>query len=299
MGNTTMKKFNSFLSETRHKKKKSWKHSPMFLGGAFGEVRDKESVVENEIKEYKGSWAETTEPGEEYNYKKNKYDKSYNFLFHDHPDVEPKTLTDDHKEAIKNYTRTGSEDSDDGHASSGNMNAVLRNMEGDKEQLIKGDHYPEDVKKSIKTLSSAFTPENTNRKTIKVWNGIPERVAKKLVKDGSGSHHHLPGFTSTSSEREVALKFANDYNTDAGTYRNGVRHVVQYHVSPGMGLSAVHHSNFSEDEVVLHHGAHIEYHCHDVIEHVNRGRKETIHLHHVTVNPEHKPLHEYGEYTEW
>jgi hypothetical protein len=219
--------------------------------------------------------------------KENFFGKDYDKEFHDHPDVTPNGLTHSHITAINNFTSAGSY-SKTGHSSSRNINGYLRNKEGskDNESAIFG-HTKEDVHAAVKNLSSAFTPQNTNRKEIVVHSGVPEHIGKTLKQSGEGSQHHIAGFTSTSSSSEVAHNFARNYGGKE-------HHVIEYHVKPGAGLSVAQHSSIpDENEVILHHGAKITYHGSTA----SKNEKGIVtHVHKVTVHNEHKPLEEYGEY---
>jgi hypothetical protein len=216
-------------------------------------------------------------------------DDDYDHEFHDHPDIKANHLSDDQKAHIKNYSfmPTGSSL---GHSSSKNINGYLRNKEGDKDSKIL-HHKKEDVHAAVKNLSSCFTPENTNKREIVVHSGVPEHIGKTLKQSGKGSQHHIAGFTSTSSTREVALNvFAKQYDIPKKEH-----HIIKYRVEPGAGLSIAPHSKFpGEDEVLLHHGAKITYHG-------TISKKQPdgsiVHEHHATVHNEHKPLEHYGEYT--
>jgi hypothetical protein len=220
----------------------------------------------------------------------NKFGQNYDAGFHDHPDVKPRNVSDDHARAILRYTTTSS-NGERGHASSGNMNAYLRNKAGDKTQRILHDHDPKKVHDSIKTLSSAFTKENTNKKAIHTYGGVPAHIGEKLEKSEKGSEHHLAGFTSTSSAQRTAKHFAHTYN---GFDPKKVKHVIHYHVKPGAGLSAVHHTDYNENEVILHHGAKLKY-SHTTVHKGTEGEGDT-HVHHVVVGSKHKKIEDYGDY---
>lgn len=227
----------------------------------------------------------------------------YDHSFHNHPDVKPQNLTYQnrhHLHAIGNYTTVKSRDIDDGHGSSSNINNYLRNREGAKDVGIL-HHSESDVLKSVKVLSSAFTPENTNRKEIETYGGIPKHIGDKLMNRASdhyddknvGKQYNLPGFTSTSSRKKTAKYFAESYARNGG--HNGEHHMVKYTIHPGSGLSVASCSEFPENEVLLHHGAKVTYHGTTVK--VDEYGKRTF-THELTVHgPEHhKPLEEYGNY---
>jgi hypothetical protein len=228
-------------------------------------------------------------------FKRNDYGGTYDADFHDHSDVKPGSLTPEHELAINGYTSAGS-NSSYGYASSENMNSMLRNMDGDKTYSITEKHKPRRVLTSIKELSSAFTPENTNRKSIVTHGGIPQHIGHKLISAGKGSEHYIPGFTSTSSDNETAVSFAKKYRLKGSGDPNGAYHVMQYHVQPGAGLSAAANSDYSENEVILHHGARMRYLGHQEIP--GSTRKHTMIVHHAIIYPEHKQLEHYGEYND-
>lgn len=208
---------------------------------------------------------------------------------HGHPDIIPQKLTKEHLQSIKDYTHTSSDDPD-GDGSSKNINEYLRNrLSNDPNPPHKVLHQNhEDVEYRTKQLMSVFTPENTNRKPLQVFSGIPPSIGKQLMDSKPGDKHTLAGATSTSTSRDTARGYGIDH---ARHERANIDHphLMVCHVEPGAGLSLAHHSRFEENEVLLHPGAHITY----------RGSETTDdgdHLHHVTVHNIHKPLDEYPAY---
>lgn len=216
----------------------------------------------------------------------NVYDATYDADVHDHPDIKPAGLTPEHEQAIEEYTNMHQAK----HSSSSHMNNYLRNRAGEKDKYFGKAHTEEAVKGAIKRLSSAFTPENTNRRPVEVYTGVPEHIGNKFANSEPGSKRALAGFTSASTSRRTAHDFATGYNG----YRNNEAHILHMKLMPGAGLSAVHHSEASEDEFILHHGAHVVYHG---SEHHPNADGTTTHVHKITVYPSHKPLEKYGEYT--
>lgn len=222
-----------------------------------------------------------------------------------HPDYKPQGLTQSHKDAIKDYTSTPSRDPY-GHGSSANMNGHLGYLEGHDDpqtdyskppplhpitQGIK-HHHTETVRKSIRKLSSAFTPENTNKKTITLHGGIPKHIGMKLAASEKGSQFHLAGFTSTSEGEGIARSYAEKYAIQDGHQRT--KHKIQYEAEPGTALNVVGNTDFpTEREMILHHGAKVTYNGTD--KRVN-GAGETEYTHHLTVHNEHKPMEEYARY---
>lgn len=217
---------------------------------------------------------------------------TYNTSFHDDDSVKPKNITSEQSRAIVNYTSMKSADVECGHGSSKNVNGYLFNRMGHRSRCVE-HHEPEDVLNSVKTLSSAFTKENTNRKPITTYGAIPKQYGNTLEKSKSGTIHRFPGFTSTSSDYRVAKDFAHMY---ADELPEDMRecHIVKYTVNPGAGLSVVRHSDYPEDEILIHHGTHVEYsHTEDKDIHGTRTK-----IHHVTAHNKHIPLTEYGVYSD-
>jgi hypothetical protein len=215
-----------------------------------------------------------------------------------HKQIEPTNVTPDDKKIIKDYC---SVESRKAPGSSSNINGYLRRCAGSRNSMV-AFHAPDKVKTTVKQLSNVFKPENRNKKNIVTLGAVPNHIGEGFINDHKNdkTHHHLAGFTSTTSKRSIALNFARDYNEDPDSDSNSrERHIVRYHVlgskeKPGMGVSLLNHSPIrDENEVLLHHGAHIEYHGHEVFDDPNG---EKVFLHHVTVHPEHKQLNEYGEY---
>jgi hypothetical protein len=275
--------WDSSFAEQRPKGKK--RESVLSWDSAFADVRDKKP-----IKEAKEKFNLDTSYKSHESQGFNKVGCSYDENFHGHSQVKPQSLTKEHENAIRHYSEDSSGNDEHGHASSGNMNAWLRNKEGDGKQNIRGKHDPKNVEKSVKKLSSAFTRENTNRKPLTTYGGVPEHIGNKLENSGKGAEHHLAGFTSTSSSVRTAKHFARTYN---GRDNSKVHHIVKYDVKPHAGLSIAGHSTYPENEVMLHHGAKVKYS--HTTEH-DDGEDGTIKVHHVTVSPRHKKLSEYGEY---
>jgi hypothetical protein len=277
-----MKSFKDFILE----KKKSWLDSSLSFNSSFNEMRSNKKLNE-EL-----NWI-TRKDDEPYEEKQNRFNVKYNAAIHDHNDYHSNKLTPEEQKYIHSYTSAAS-DSLNGYGSSKNMNGMLRNMAGDKNSKIL-HQKTQDILESIKKMSSCFRPETTNRKEIITWGGIPEHISNHLLNLGKDSDHHLPGFTSTSTDRSTAIYFAGKYNNakDYSEFKSTPLHVIQYHVKPGAGLSVAAHSPHNENELILHHGAKITYHGHKRIS-LNNG--QTVILHHVTVQPDHKSLEEYGQY---
>lgn len=214
---------------------------------------------------------------------------TYNGHFHGSDDVRPdEGLTEDHKKYIAHYCSTPSTDIIHGHASSANMNGYLRNRGGDRKSGIAYKHSEGNVKDSIRKLSSAFNEKSTNRVPITTYGGVPHHIGEALQNSGKDSKHTLAGFTSTSLSKNTAKGFGENYhNGDKPT------HIIKYHIQPGAGLSVARYSKYAENEVLLHHGAHITYK--KTTNHKDEWGNP-VHVHHVIVHNTHKPLHEYSVY---
>lgn len=243
---------------------------PMLSWGGHETIRDK--LKPENVKESFEGWG---------------HGGNYDSSFHNHPDIKTQALTSDHLRSIVDYTAISSSDQEHGHRSSHNMNNLLRNMGGDKTVGVK-HHDATKVLDAVKELSSAFTPENTNRKEVRVHCGIPEHIGKSLLR---GVNHHIAGFLSTSSDHKVARDFAATY---ARENNNPDTHVLTLKAQPGSIMSIAPQSQYQrENEALAHHGARIS------------GVKSTTqpnsyggtqYNYEATLHADHKPLHEYGEY---
>ena len=214
---------------------------------------------------------------------------------HDDPQVVPND-TDDVVPPINHYCRTPSNDRYGGHASSSNVNNHLRHLAGQKvseggehTQGIIGGHSQEKVQQAIRDLSATFKG-NTNRKPIKVYAGIPKHIGEKIQSSDKGTVHRNPGFLSTSTEEGQAMDYASQY---AEKDNVGTHHVVQLHLHPGSGRSVAHHSNFEENEVLVHHGAKMVY-SHTEDHETPSGHP--LKVHHLEVFPDHEPLENYPNF---
>lgn len=199
--------------------------------------------------------------------------------------INPLGLTKEHIRAIQSYTGANSINSSYGHGSSKNMNGYLFNRAGFNGRGIQ-HHSPEAVDGAIKTLSSAFdNDDNTNGKEITTYSAVPHDIGHMLMNSEPGTKHVLPGFTSTSTELNVAHAYGYEYRQH--TNSNGEQHTIEYTLKPHTGMSLKKHSDHPyENEILLNHGAHIEY---IRTEHYRDG---TFH-HHVIVHPTRNGLSDY------
>lgn len=280
--------------ESSHAAVRKAKTNFLNYNGDFASNRKpKESLKEDEISSnIKWTpWTGRRFKGAELAYNKHheSYDKS-----HDDPQIVPGD-SEDHMPAIASYCSTESEDPD-GHSSSSNINNHLRHLAGqrvskggEKTQGIYGGHAPERVREAIKALSATFRG-NTIRKPIKTFSGVPARIGEQIQAGGHGSVYRNPGFLSTSTQEGTAKEFAN---ASREKHNSEASHVLQLHLHPGSGRSIVHHSPFSEHEILVHHGTRMVYsHTTDHID----GNGHPLKVHHMEVHPDHIPMEEYENY---
>ena len=217
-------------------------------------------------------------------------------IIHNHEDVAPQEVTTDHKKAFKlygydpaagHYIAQKSE-----HRTSSNINGYLRNRAGDKKETTFDDYGDDNMKSAVNALSSAFhSKKNTNRIPLTVHSGVPPKLGHKLMKDGEGSHHTLAGFTSTSTNQDIANVFAGESGRRAPDGRQEF-HTLHITLQPHAGVSIKHYTGKShEHEVLVNHGSKLVYH-HSDVEDTSWSKKYT---HHVTVHPQHLPLDQYPE----
>lgn len=284
-----MKSFKEFFTNT--KEPTQW----LNWNGDFSSIR-KEPLNEEELtpnvrwNHFSGT---RMKPGSKDTRLSNKgkyYDK-----IHDDSQIVPND-SDDEVPSISHYCSTESKDSKNGHCSSANVNNHLRHLAGQKvseggehTQGIVGGHSPEKVQQAIRDLSATFKG-NTNRKPVKVYAGIPKHIGEKIQSSDKGTVHRNPGFLSTSTEEGQALDYASQYAEKDDT---DIHHVVQLHLHPGAGRSAVHHSRFEENEVLVHHGAKMVY-SHTEDHETPSGHP--LKVHHLEVFPDHEPMEKYPNF---
>ena len=217
-------------------------------------------------------------------------------IIHSHEDVAPQEVTTDHKKAFKlygydptagHYIAQKSE-----HRTSSNINGYLRNKAGDKNETSFEDYGDENMNSAVNALSSAFQSiNNTNRIPMTVYSGIPPRIGRKLMKDGKGSHHLLAGFTSTSTNLDIASVFAGECGRRAEDGRQEF-HTLHITLQPHAGISIRPYTGKShEHEVLVNHGSKLVYDRSDV----KNTSWSVSYTHHVTVYPQHLALDQYPE----
>lgn len=277
-------------SEVRDNVKKTQNsEEPSFLSwkSSHAEVRDSDKSIGESTKTF-GSYKRNT--------RTNHLASSgalYNPHVHDKKTIAPTALEDHHIDAIHAYSSAKS-DSATGHMSSKNLNGYLRNRAGKKDHKISHQREQE-VKIGVKQLSSAFTKENTNRKHLTTFGGVPPSIGHELMKGGKGKKHVLAGFTSTSTSQHIAAAFSNTHHLLEEKGTSEPLHVVKYHLKPHTGMSIAHHSKHDENEVLINHGHHIQYIKTTEHEADNHNSHKVL-VHHVVVHPTRKPLSKYGKY---
>ena len=189
---------------------------------------------------------------------------------HDHPDITPQNITSEHKSAIGNYS-----------FDSANMNNYLDSVHTDRNNNKK-------LHEQINKTASIFTRENTNRKPILTYSGIPTDIGKKMMGFDNGTKHTITRFTSTSTSALKALNFAKTHAKNP----EKELHLMQLYNDPGASVSLAKHSEIpDEDEILLNHGAHVTYLY--TTKHKHPNNPTTIFIHHVKIHNTHTPLEEY------
>ena len=273
--------------------------------GSFASIRNKIKFQPNDISwlNWASSFAkrrdknikEAIDPNDKSNALEHNFENSpgkHYDTVHDHPNLVPQNLTDEHREVIGHYSETPSE-APEGKASSKNINAWLRNKlepDGSKHQTL--HHSPQAVEGQAKLLASAFTPENTNKQSAVVYIGVPPHVGHQLMKAGPGSIHHTAGFASASTDPDIAHEFGVQYAVEHNSSR---AHVLVCHAHAGTGISVPRYSGVpGENEIILMHGLPFKYHGSEKDE---DAEGNPIYYHYVTVKPEGRiPLNQYGPY---
>lgn len=189
---------------------------------------------------------------------------------HDHKDIKINTLSKEQKQGITHFT---SGESNDVVGSSKNINGYLRNKAAgdDLGSSFKGEGFlskrinrntcevinttEDDVKTAIEILSSCFTPENTIRKQVDTFCGIPSSIGKQLKKYEPNSITYLHSFTSTSTNFRTARAFARSYKD----FDHKNFYIIHFICEPGSGLSVAAHSSYDENEIILRYGTKIQY----------------------------------------
>lgn len=223
-----------------------------------------------------------------------KWNKMYNPKIHDHPDYKIGKLAHDEKMTLQQYASGGNRPSqydisdEHPHATSKAINTYLRRRMG--HHRVVANASPIDVEEAVGNFSRLYKPSNTNKKPIQVYSGVSSSVGEKFASTPVGTRHVLAGFVSTSTDKHVAHDFST---TDAAKSGQKVFHIAHFHAEPTTWLSVVHHSPYSENEGVLHHGSHAIYQ--GSVRHTGENGHDHW-VHHLKVLGDRTPLHQYPEY---
>lgn len=198
--------------------------------------------------------------------KLNSFNATYCDL-HDDDDIKPQNLTDDQKISLYHFS---SKTSEQVVGSSKNLNGYLRNRVAGNDTLnrlkkngfitkksnskIKVDVTEYKVKIAVELLASCFTPENTIKKKIDTFCGVPPSIGKSLSLSRLHTITNLHSFTSTSTSYLIGRDFARKYS-----FKNKRYYIIHFICDPGSGISIVHHSEFSENEILLKFGTKVEF----------------------------------------
>lgn len=225
----------------------------------------------------------------------------YAIDIHDHPKIRPRSISIKGSAAIERYT---------GHGSVGLNNYLHRLAANTNEREDPGRHS------LAQDLMSMYTPQNTNRRDVRTYAGIPTSVGEQLAKSKKGSQFHLPAFTSTTTCRYKAHEFANkaakiaesnfkpDYDEDLEYSKTRAdNHIIHFNVlaptreqDSGSGLSILAHAIAAdENEILIHPGAKITYKGTTSYRNREGENDNVVHVHQVDVHPlrEAKPLSKY------
>ena len=304
-----MKTLKSFILESNRNKRNSKQLNFLSWPGSHAEMRELSAkALDDKLKKHRHKQDYTKKHSSTHrNIKEgwDDYDEDFGDIdadeeepdhseIHRHPKVRPQQLLPEHKVVISHYTSTGSSDIN-GHRSSENMNNYLRNRSGDLQSKMTKRYPEKKMEDSITALSSAFTRENTNRMPVEAHSGVPARIGHALMKAGAGSAHTIAGFTSTSTDPDVAHEFADMHRRPPGVdeKENPIkdRHVLRVSIQEGAGLSVRHLSKHShEHEMLLNHGSKMQYNKTVKAPNDVGGHDYT---HHVDVHPQSASLDEY------
>jgi hypothetical protein len=157
------------------------------------------------------------------------------------PTGDPKNLTPEQRELIQYYTGAGFM----------HVNQQLRKKSGiDSEFSGQDANYdPYDIESKAGLISSAFTKENTNKKTITVYSGISTGHAKRII-DNKDSAQRMPSFLSSSLSYQTALNYS-----ELNARNDKFLSVLECVCPPGTVLDIRKISKQpQEEEVLINHG---------------------------------------------
>lgn len=194
---------------------------------------------------------------------------------HQHPDIKPQNITDNHKNALDGYSKH-----------SYLFNKFLQRTASTK-NFDNNPEITDKYKNNIKKLSDVFTKENTNKKPIISYSGIAPHIGKKLLNFENNSKHTFPCFISTSTEKPVALHFTT---RRARRSNQSELHLIKAYNEPHSTVSMVKHSIAPyENELLLNHGTHGTYLGTTKEEHNNMP----TYIHHIIMHNTRTPLEDY------
>lgn len=209
------------------------------------------------------------------------YDKEGINKIHHHPDIIPRNLSVPHMVAINHYTSNAGS-----NVHNPFLDRLANNKLTDDDKNDANQHLNQ-----IKKIHEAFTSENTNRKPIITYSGIPTDIGRNFLKANPNSKHTLTRFTSTTTSPNVGMKFAHYSNHN----KTNEIHVLKIHNQPGSALSVASISDIpNENEMMLNHGTHITYHHTTKVNKEKNGKDYTLYTHHITAHNTKTPIEQYS-----
>lgn len=170
-----LKSFHAFLAESKRRKTDPEPINFLSWAGSHAEMRELESKeLDAKLKKHRHKQRyEKEHKSKSKSIKEGLFDSDRGdpSEIHRHADVKPQRLLPEHIVAIKHYASTSSKNVINGYRSSYNINNYLRNRAGDLQSKMSKKHSSKTMDDSVVALSSAFTPENTNRITVEAHCG--------------------------------------------------------------------------------------------------------------------------------
>lgn len=273
-----MKRFKDLVKQLPN-----WKNSPLSFPSSFGEIRqnlknlswdelsheERKQIEQETLSQHRKSlkeWYQRT--GKEF-----EVDGRMDPI---HNEIRGYGHHKKHTTAIWNYSSSPKQN----RGRSSIINGYLKHKaEGTLDQFEHKDHEDE-IRGHINNLSDSFRKNLTVRKAITTYGGVPKRIGDAISK---GGEFKLNPFTSTSTNGYTALAFAKRYAKNRN--HEGEYHMIKYHIDkpgehqPGNAQSIAPFADLAENEVLLHHGTHIQ-HMKTEQHNVDDG---ILHVHHVRV----------------
>lgn len=209
--------------------------------------------------------------------------------FHIHKNNLEGKLPESQEKAIRGYSRESHKTNNWLHKINDDPSSL-----GPKSQPIFKKHHKEKIFK----IDEAFANKK-NHVGIdhEVFTGLPESPEKVFKKDRENNpnhdpahvHVHLPAFTSTSTDLNIAKNFSDPSSNNLSNHY--VYHVLHIRVPkdhPSMSIKSLS-KHKREDEVLLHRGTRLKIHATPFEErHETRGFTKTYKIWHADVVG-HKP----------